>query len=52
VWPWRTHVTCCGAATHIFLQPAPGLLIFLKVQASKVIEFRTLVVLTGISQDS
>jgi hypothetical protein len=41
VWPWRTHVTCCGAATHIFLQLAPDLLIFLKAQASKVIEFRS-----------
>jgi hypothetical protein len=34
-------VTCCGAATHIFLQLAPDLLIFLKAQASKVIEFRS-----------
>jgi hypothetical protein len=41
VWPWRTHVTCCGAATHIFLQLTPDLLIFLKAQASKVIEFRS-----------
>jgi hypothetical protein len=34
-------VTCCGAATHIVLQLAPDLLIFLKEQASKVIEFRS-----------